>query len=77
MPSIKSLLNEIRDELDSRQIAVKLHVTHEGIVIETDDYASKLIARQELRRYGFIEAAAPLQTKPSPTLCTSGTRPRS
>lgn len=53
MPSLRSLLNEIQAELDSRQIVVAFKTTPEGVVIEAEDYASKLIARHELNRWGI------------------------
>lgn len=76
MPSIKSLLAEIRDELDSRQIVVSFKLTHLGVEIHSEDYASKLIARHELQRNGIIEAAVASPTRPNPIPCTSDTHPR-
>lgn len=49
----KSALSLIQDELDSRQIVVKLHLTAFGVVIVAQDLASRLIAKAELKRQGI------------------------
>lgn len=49
----KRILNEIRDELDSRQIVVTLQESPFGVIVESPDYASALVAKAELRRRGI------------------------
>lgn len=50
----KRILNEIRDELDSRQIKVQLEATPFGVIVKSSDYASILIAKSELRRRNML-----------------------
>lgn len=57
LPSLRRQLNEIRDDLDSRQIVVDFKITEQGVKIEARDYASLLIARHELNRHGVLMAA--------------------
>lgn len=50
----KRILAQIRDDLDSHQIAVQFTETPTGIAIKAHDYASAMIAKKELQRRGIM-----------------------
>jgi hypothetical protein len=56
LPSLRSTLAQIQDDLDSRQIVVQFRVTNSGVAVVAQDYPSLLIARAELRRAGVLLA---------------------
>lgn len=51
---LRALLSLVRDELDAQQIAVRFEETDRGVIVHTDDYASKVIAKRELKRRGIV-----------------------
>lgn len=52
--NIREILSSVRDELDAQQISVRFEETDAGIVVHSENYASKVIAKAELRRRGVI-----------------------
>lgn len=61
----RQILNAIRDELDSRQIIVKLQETPFGVIV-SGDYPSCLIAKASLRRMGIVIREPQHQTPQQP-----------
>jgi hypothetical protein len=54
--SFKSILQDVKDELDSNQCFVDFKVSHNGIQIISTNELDRLLAKKELERRKFIVA---------------------